>query len=214
MRLWLNTTVHVLHRLSNRGYSMIMYLARCRDQNEVHEVQKRLQACPTLIYSRVLQKPQDLDFYNAELLVHNENNFSAGHMALRAGEKRRRVFFRSIYPWVILSSALATIFFVLVALLIARMIAGPSSPGVLTITIVWTCIFFILGALSAGGALSLFKGAAMGESAIYAKAEKWLRRGYSVVIAASEGVPDERFQLPNNVIYFDRQSKREFERSA
>jgi hypothetical protein len=197
---------------------MVFYLARCKDPQEAFEIQKKLiTTCPTLIYSRVLQKPQDLDVFNAKLLRGDDEEYRPGDVALEqaaGGDLPLRRRMGPLYPWMVLGTVLAAIFFILAGVILAHaIIAG--TPTDFGSAVIWAGVFMGLSAIALGATWATSRAAPIaGEAGVYDRVERWLKKGYPVFIAASEGVPDASAHLPRNVIYFDRTSNRVLERSA
>lgn len=172
---------------------MVVYIARCKSIAEAAKVQSRLMAaCPTLIYTRMLRRVDDLDAYNAEMLRSADEQTALGELTFHAGERP----LRQRPP------------FLLIALL------SLIGLGALGFAIVGPLVFFGFAALAVFGIGAMAVGSARGrpfgnipaDRQAFWKAEKWLRRGRPVVVAGSDEPPVDGFKLPANIHCFVRQN--------
>lgn len=148
------------------------------------------------MYSRILNKTQDLDVYNASLLLSSDAQISVGTLSFL--KTRIELSTRSLVIWVVLTSMLlSTIALFILRLLDTSRLFEPIVIGLLFIGLllgVTTFVYLAAKALNQASA----------EYKAYKKAERWLKRGFPVVIAASENPPENDLLLDKNFLYFDQ----------
>lgn len=191
---------------------MIIYVARCRTPEETKAVQDALiAACPTLIHSRLLTKPQDLDVYNAELLKSQDEQLAVGDFAFGRNDNIAEHAWRGLCRQMTLRMILAIVLLAAALLLGLRAFRG-EAPSERVLAALWIC-------LAGGLGLLLFLGVKAAQRIsvdhrAFRNARRWLKSGRPVVIAASEDSPDEKTRLPDNVISFEARPRQPAPKAA
>lgn len=177
---------------------MVVYIALCKNDSEALQTRDKLiAACPTLVFSRVLHRPRELDVYNADLLQTTDAAHKVGQLAYDQKSTHIGQIHKGL-PSVVVAAVLATI----AALwTIARLIRVPNT-SLLTIIGIWAIVIGISAAYVFYNARVLKRSSSSAKSLW--KAEQWLQKGQPVVIAGSDDPPDNHRTLPKNILYFDQ----------
>lgn len=187
---------------------MVMYVACCKSVREATAIQSQITAAaPTLIYSRLLLRPQDLDVFSAEMLRSGDEQISVGAFAFGNNQATMddswRIFSKAVL--------LAVILLGLVAAIGVRLISSTAHSntlvGIFAAALLLLLVFFaFLGARAVERMTP--------ERTAFWNAAKWLKRGQPVLIAASEEPLDEKISLPPNVLCFYRATDYPYRRPA
>ncbi|MEW6057028.1 MAG: hypothetical protein AB1540_10475 [Bdellovibrionota bacterium] len=189
---------------------MVVYVARCHSLNEAKALQDKFaMTCPTLVSSRILTKPADLHVYDADLLRTEDEAISVGEISF----DREKAYSEEKWKKLLILGILGMIVGAAVALFSINVFTttrpSPFSIAAAAFGILLTGSFLAVIGLQALEHISPQRRALW-------SAERWLKAGRPVVIAASDELPDGSLALPRNIFFFDQNasSKPEDKKSA
>ncbi|MBI3556997.1 MAG: hypothetical protein HY074_12095 [Deltaproteobacteria bacterium] len=187
---------------------MVMYIARCKSLQEASSVQNGLRAaCSTLIFSRILLNPKDLDSYNADMLRSSDAQISIGSMVFGQDQATMDDSWRILSRWVVFA-VLALTALAVAGIRILNSMAH-SNTQVAVLVAIFLLVFVLFAYLGSRAVETMTP-----ERTAFWNATKWLGRGRPVVLGASEEMPDDRSKLAPNVVCFYRASDRQYRRPA
>lgn len=176
---------------------MVVYLALCKSEAEARETQNKLiAACSTLVFSRVLHRPHELDAFNADMLRSLDESVVVGQISYEQSHKVGKMR-KGIY----VASLILVLGLILAIWETVRYATGAEQSWV-PVAALWAVELIALAAFAYTSSRAL-KGSSQGSKKIW-KAEQWLRKGRPVVIAGSDDLPDNHKMLPKSILYFDK----------
>jgi uncharacterized membrane protein YcjF (UPF0283 family) len=191
---------------------MFKYIVPCSDLKEARLIQTRLQSnSSSLVYSRILRKPNELDLFNAHVLRSEDEEFAVGvlafEMPLSQNDDWQRSWLSTSH-WLAVSISMIVISVALVMQQLQKHSILPVS-STLTVTVMLSAAILILGFTGWQTYQSFRK-----ETRAYKRAKAWLKKGKPVVIAACDELPDLKVPLPKTALLIDDHKPRAHKKVA